>query len=1096
MTGLPRWFFLWVVVFMTSAPPLSPAQEILNARVEPTPFSPDGGPPADRDTTWISYEINAPADSVRLDIFGVGIERFFLAGYTPAHSARYRDPWDGRDPRGSVVADGLYRIRITLFQAGRAIDHADVGVTVDTVAPRVETSAPFPLATISPDNDGFADTFAMGFRVLRASPEDLTRGEIRDRWGNLVAPLRLPGGDTQFEGAGYGQFQWSGETALPPLREGFYVWEVSSVDLADNRSELTGAFEVDLLPPIVSFEPNSPRGLRFSNPDTIFFLRGTATDTLAGVSDIEISGDGGRTWNDVFDGNRPRVNWSDSLHFVPLSGEGIYEFRVRATDGHTHRNEPNGSRPQDRIRLTFDTTSPEHIETLAAQPRWRDGDEIELITRWSEDSLDIAANFSRLDPTYTDGAETVERLEFGEYRVRYSLPESSGVPEHLDAPIIITARDGATAPVAIEAVRLGLDNTPPAFLQVELLSEHVVANGDTLTLSILSDASSYELSADFSALDSGFAPGEESAEDLGDGHYEVHYRISDSNARPDQPNITIPLRLGDSARNEAFDFSAEVSLVNGSNASLVTATVRPSVVNTHLDSVTVDYSLLESPDTPLRVEISVLDSLGLVETLVDRTLYAGDHSVSWDGRDTSGVYVPDGNYRIDVTVQTEDRVGRLTLGLRLDSISPQLGELFVVPTSGPVTPDADLLRDSLSVTIEVRAGDDAPNRTTAHITGPSGEYRARMYTIDGDTIFTGSGVPSFRWGGEGAVEDGPHHFRVRSFDNALDRIGHPVNGDSISGRFDLDLNGPVITFDMEDSTRYATLPLHITGWAHDIAGVQRVSYSLDQGRSWNPADYGPRPQSSFSDSLRWSLDLGDDNEIRSTYELWVRGEDSFGHISGVNGVVPEGKLRLLFDADAPFFLSVESPRLSYSNGDSVWVSVELDDPNASVVADFSLLDDLFNETRVVLVHDPGTPLFEFRYPISTDNGRPPGFYPVLFSASDGLNTARIDSSLVLQLETFGRRILSIPARFDPADVIELKLDHNARVEVQIYNLASDLVWEFRDQAPPGILRVPWDRRNRFKQLVHSGPYLVRVRIEATGGGSIREWVRPTVVVHP
>ena len=91
-------------------------------------------------------------DHVTVDIVdsnGVVVREQLLSGRYEPKSVLFS--WDGRDGRGRVVADGLYRLRIALEDAGRTLEVPDE-IRVDGTAPTIENVEIRP-RVISPDGD-------------------------------------------------------------------------------------------------------------------------------------------------------------------------------------------------------------------------------------------------------------------------------------------------------------------------------------------------------------------------------------------------------------------------------------------------------------------------------------------------------------------------------------------------------------------------------------------------------------------------------------------------------------------------------------------------------------------------------------------------------------------------------------------------------------------------------------------------------------------------------------------------------------------------------------------------------------------------------
>lgn len=136
-------------------------------------------------------------------------------------AGRYSARWNGRDDAGELVAEGLYRPRVTLLDAGRTY-LLPVPLRLDVTAPRVRLLSARP-RTLSPDGDGRRDRLVVRYRVgERARPELLVDGRRAVR--------------ANFRRRGVGELNWWGRIGGERARPGRYRVALVAADAAGNRS--------------------------------------------------------------------------------------------------------------------------------------------------------------------------------------------------------------------------------------------------------------------------------------------------------------------------------------------------------------------------------------------------------------------------------------------------------------------------------------------------------------------------------------------------------------------------------------------------------------------------------------------------------------------------------------------------------------------------------------------------------------------------------------------------------------------------------------------------------------------------------------------
>jgi hypothetical protein len=137
--------------------------------------------------------------------------------------------WDGRDGRGRVVPDGLYRVRVTLEDENRTLEFPNE-ISVDATAPSIEDIAVRP-RVFSPDGDGRADQVNLLYRFSEGAYPML-----------YVDGRRL--GAAGFRKRPVGVRQWYGLQDGRGLLPGEYRLALAAKDDVGNLSPSTREFTV------------------------------------------------------------------------------------------------------------------------------------------------------------------------------------------------------------------------------------------------------------------------------------------------------------------------------------------------------------------------------------------------------------------------------------------------------------------------------------------------------------------------------------------------------------------------------------------------------------------------------------------------------------------------------------------------------------------------------------------------------------------------------------------------------------------------------------------------------------------------------------
>jgi Papain family cysteine protease/BNR/Asp-box repeat len=130
---------------------------------------------------------------------------------------------------------------------------------------------------------------------------------------------------------------WSYNWKLPNVDKAYTIYPMAT-DSYTNTQGAGVTVTVDNTPP-VSAITSPAKGDTLSGTD--YSITGTATDNLSGVTGVQVSTDGGKTWSAATDtsGNNTWATWS----YDWTLGDGAYTIRSRATDAALNVEKPKAA---------------------------------------------------------------------------------------------------------------------------------------------------------------------------------------------------------------------------------------------------------------------------------------------------------------------------------------------------------------------------------------------------------------------------------------------------------------------------------------------------------------------------------------------------------------------------------------------------------------------------------------------------------------------------------------------------------------------------------------------------------------------------------
>ena len=203
---------------------------VIRFAAKPAHFSPNGD--QYRDTTEVGFDLSEPASVSFLVVDSEGTEvRRIVSERRLAGDAKHRFRWDGRADDGSLVPDGIYRMRVVRRDESRVIDSAKE-ITVDRKPPQVTllSAEPSVVATGLP-----GETPSVRLRYRGPKNEAPVVRVFRTDDGKPHIVRRFRGGPNR--GAVWDGQVSEGPERTAPAPEGDYAFTVAVRDRAGNETQ-------------------------------------------------------------------------------------------------------------------------------------------------------------------------------------------------------------------------------------------------------------------------------------------------------------------------------------------------------------------------------------------------------------------------------------------------------------------------------------------------------------------------------------------------------------------------------------------------------------------------------------------------------------------------------------------------------------------------------------------------------------------------------------------------------------------------------------------------------------------------------------------
>ena len=466
------------------------------------------------------------------------------------------------------------------------------------------------------------------------------------------------------------------------------------------------------------------------------------------------------------------------------------------------------------------------------------------------------------------------------------------------------------------------------------------------------------------------------------------------------------------------------------------------------DSSSVEVSLL-SPALQLAVTLEDTLLTTVYDTLLSQTdPAAGLYTTVWDGTNSLGFPLPEGEYRLVFYATDSDTTETYARKIVIDLTTPTITLDRIEP--GVYTPGIGGTPENVLIYFDVNGLQDRDTLTVT-VTDPLDLIESIPHDITTD------GLHSVSWSAEASAVDGLYTVDLRASDEA-------GNSSSDRGFINVDTKGPVLVIIDPVPAVVNSVPLVQTGSCYDRNGFDDPILAWNSGDPFVPADLAWQ-----EDTLYWSFDLRDSTMIDGAYverscTLEVLCTDLLGQ---------QETERMIFTVD----LTPPSPPVMNQPVSPVHIpeaSVGGVASGADTVMAFRVagIDTISGKKALLTIN------FGFTFDIL------PGSNEFWAIASDQAGNWSEPSNIVRVLYDDAAG-LYYPEAFRGPDMFEILTPTDALgVEITIFTVAGERVARLRGDGPSDRFQIEWDLTNDNGDEVRNGAYLVVIAITYDTGTTV------------
>lgn len=514
----------------------------------------------------------------------------------------------------------------------------------------------------------------------------------------------------------------------------------------------------------------------------------------------------------------------------------------------------------------------------------------------------------------------------------------------------------------------------------------------------------------------------------------------------------------------------------------------PNPYSPSLGNMTIQYDLNEVPATSATVSIQIkkADDGSTVKQFGPYSKNNGSNNEIWDGRDSGGQVVPDGNYTVNISA--EDTVGNVsstvTGTFAVDNTTPEITGVSDSPD--PFSPNNDSYKETTTILYSIS---EQSNVTVTVYSGPT-----LVRTLE-DSVNKAAGTYNVSWDGKkddaGDAPEGTYTYKIDAKDAAnsqatqqsgavyLDRVAPMLSGVSDSPDPYNKVGNVTFNFNLNSSSANVVLNVYNQN-SEVVRTVINATYA--------PGSYSPA----------WD---GKDNGGQLVHDGIYTYK--FFADDGANQVAVNGPDTISIDAGPPEITGVSASLGSFSpNGDGSQDTADIN---------YTLSE---NSTVTIVIYDSGNnPVRTLVNGAARDfgansevwNGRndsnslvPDGTYTYKIDAYDFLFQNAVQKTGDVVVDTVISNLSGVGDTPDPFapdgsnfNTISYTVSEGVYVTIKIYNQGSgNLVRtlvnnEYRASGPQDD---NWNGKDELFNILADGRYEYRINMVDPAGNSTAQYV--------